>query len=154
MKKIIITGCFVVIFTISLFAGVGFEFALNPLANSMDNGIRAGVNGGITYNSDDSKLLINIANVNALIPVETETEEIVMNFSSGILYSFVEPLYAGLRIGFRGCPEGNFDPDPQIYNSIVLRAQKLKKGLTYFVETEISIAGNNNKLSLGLSYKF
>jgi len=154
MKKTLIVVSLLVILTSSVFAGLGLEFGLNPFANSMDYGVRAGISGGFIYSSKDNKLLVNIANINLLPSIESTIDANVMNLYSGILYSFVEPIYTGLRVGIRGCPDGNIEPDPQVYNTIVLRAQKLKNGLSYFVETEISIGNNNNKFTVGLDYKF
>ena len=154
MKKISIVLFILTIFTVSTFAGIGFEFGLIPIANSIDFGLRAGVNLGINYSSEDSKLMINIITINLLGPVETDIDELMMNGTCGIMYSFIEPIYVGARIGAVGCPEVYIDPDPQLYNAFVLRAQKYKKGLSYYAETEFSIASNNNKFSVGLSYRF
>ena len=154
MKKITIVLFILTIFTVSTFAGVGFELGFIPIANAIDIGLRAGLQGGVNYSSKDSKLMINIITINALGPIETDIDELMMNGTCGIMYSFVEPIYVGARIGIVGCPDGSFDPDPQLYNSFVLRAQKYKKGLSYYAETEFSIASNNNKFSVGINYRF
>ncbi len=154
MKKLLITIFVLSFFTINVFAGIGFEFGLCPLANVRDSGLRMGLTGGIIYNSADNKLQIDIVSFGAYGPIETEVEDMSAEIKSGIMYSFIEPLYIGARVGGMFIPEGPLEPDPIMYNTIVLRAQKRSEGICLFAETEFSIANNNNKITFGLSYRF
>ncbi|MBC8416547.1 MAG: hypothetical protein ISS80_01530 [Candidatus Cloacimonetes bacterium] len=154
MKKLLVTLLILAVFTINVFAGIGFELGLCPLANVRDSGLRMGVTGGIIYNSVDNKLQINIASMGVYGPIETDVDDISVDIKSGIMYSFIEPLYIGARVGGMFIPDGHLEPDPIMYNTVVLRAQKRSEGICLFAETEFSIVNNNNKVTFGLSYRF
>jgi hypothetical protein len=155
MKKLLVAIFVLLFFTINVFASLGFEFGLCPLANVRDSGLRMGLTGGIIYNSADNKLQIDIVSFGAYGPIETDIDDYMSaELKSGIMYSFIEPLYIGARVGGMFIPEGPLEPDPIMYNTFVLRAQKRSSGICLFAETEFSISNYNNKITFGLSYRF